>query len=81
MPFQGLPGFFRRSLSTLVPGGYTFPGLYRTFLSLPDRRGPPCVAPPGAELGPASSGPGPSQPDPRRGGSGGGGLCAGTVGG
>ena len=60
LPFQSLPDFLQRSLSTLVPEEYMFPGLFRTFLSLPDQCGPPCVASPGAELGLASSDSGPS---------------------
>jgi len=61
-PFQGC---FRRSLSTVVPSGYTFPGRCRTFLCLWDRRGPSSVvAPPGAVLGPAAPGAGPSVPHP-----------------
>ena len=57
-PFQGC---LRRSLSTVVPSGYTFPGWVGTFLVLWDQRGPSSVvAPPGVVLGPAASGPGPS---------------------
>ena len=59
--FQGLSDFFQRSLFTLVSRGYMFPGLYRTFLSLPDRHGLFCVASPRAKLGLASLGSGPSQ--------------------
>src|SRR6266699_4428817 len=61
LPFQGLSNGLRRSLSTVVPSGYTFPGFFGTVLSLPDRLGPSSVVP----LGPASPGGGPKVPRPR----------------
>jgi len=61
-PFQGC---LRRSISTVVPSGYMFPGRRGTFLVLSDCRGPSSVvAPPGAVLGPASLGGGPNVPHP-----------------
>src|SRR6266567_8264995 len=45
LPFQGLPNGLRRSLSTVVPSGYMFPGFFGTVLSLLDLLGPSSVVP------------------------------------